>query len=64
MGTWSTLHARRILHAPGAISVHGGFSPGEPRALALRSGVEYFTDWATAALPVFDGFTCLVCPEI
>ena len=29
MGTWRTLHPRRILHAPGAISVHDGFSPGE-----------------------------------
>ena len=44
-----TLHPRRILHAAGAISVHGGFSPGEPRALALRSGAEYYTDWATEA---------------
>ena len=25
MGTWRTLHPRRILHAPGAISVHGSF---------------------------------------
>ena len=25
MGTWRTLHTRRILHAPDANSVHGGF---------------------------------------
>ena len=30
MGTWRTLHPRRILHAPGAFSVHGGVLPGEP----------------------------------
>ena len=26
MGTWSTLHLQRILHAPGGISMHGGVS--------------------------------------
>ena len=25
MATWMTLHPRRILHAPGSISVHGSF---------------------------------------
>ena len=30
-GTWRTIHSRRNLHAPGAIGVHGGVSPGEPR---------------------------------
>ena len=25
MGTWRTLHPRRILHSPGAISVHDSF---------------------------------------
>ena len=29
METWRTLHTRRILHAPGAIRVHGGFSPSD-----------------------------------
>ena len=37
LGIWMTLHARRILHAPGAISVHVSISPGEPRTLVLRS---------------------------
>ena len=30
MGTWRSLHPRQTLLAPGAISVYGGFSPGEP----------------------------------
>ena len=29
MGTWSSLQPPRILQAPDAISVHGGFSPGK-----------------------------------
>ena len=29
MGTWRTLHPRRILYAPGAINEHGGVSPNE-----------------------------------
>ena len=49
MGTWRILRLRQILHAAGAISVHDGFSPGEPRTRALRSGAEDSTDWATAA---------------
>ena len=27
MGTWKTMNPRRILHAPGAISVHDGVLP-------------------------------------
>ena len=46
MGAWRTLHPRRILHAPGAINVHGGFSPGEPRIRELRSRAERSTNWA------------------
>ena len=38
MRTWRTLHQRRILHAPGAISVHGGVSPRDSRTRALRPG--------------------------
>ena len=49
-----TLHPRRILHAPGAISVHGGFSPDESRTRVLRSGAEYSTDWATVAQPTVE----------
>ena len=30
--------------------LNAGFLPGEPRTRALRSGAEYSTDWATAAL--------------
>ena len=48
MGTWRTLHPRRILYAPGVISVHGGVSPGEPRTRALRFGVECLFDLPTA----------------
>ena len=51
LGTWRALHSRRILHAPSAISVHGGFSQGEPQTLVLRSGVEDSTDRATAPPP-------------
>ena len=51
MGTWKTLHPRRILHTSGTISVHDGFSPGKPQTRALRCGTEDSTDWATAALP-------------
>ena len=42
MGTWRTLHTRLILHAPGAISVHGDVSqvslklgPSDPELSAL-----------------------------
>ena len=49
MGTWKTLHLRRILCVPGAISVHGGFSPGKPRTRAIRSRDQDTTDWITAA---------------
>ena len=38
MATWRTLPPRRNLHAPGAINVHGGVSPGEPPIRTLRSG--------------------------
>ena len=41
MGTWRTLHPRRILHATGAISVHGGVLLGESRTRALRSEAEF-----------------------
>ena len=47
MRTWWTLHPRRILHGPGAISVHVGFPPGEPRFRALRYEVADSTDCAT-----------------
>ena len=49
MGTWRTLHPRRILYAPGGISVHGGFSPGEPQIRALRACAEDSTVWAIEA---------------
>ena len=49
MGTWWTLYPRRILHAPGAISVHGGVSPDTPQTRALQSEDKYSADWATAA---------------
>ena len=48
MGTWSTLHPRRILHAPGVITVHGSVSPGESRARDLRSAAECPSILATA----------------
>ena len=47
MVIWRILHLRRILHAPGAISVHGGVSPGEPRYWAHGSGPE----WSAAGPP-------------
>ena len=50
MGTWRALHPRRILHAPGAISVHVGASPDESRTRALRSGAECSSDLPTAEL--------------
>ena len=40
MVTWRTLHPRWISHAPGVISIHGGFLPGKPRACTLRFGAE------------------------
>ena len=40
MGTWRTLRSQRILHAPLAISVHGGVSPGKSQTWSLLSGVE------------------------
>ena len=45
MGTWRTLHPRRILHARGVISVHVGFSPCEPQTWALWSTAEVPTEW-------------------
>ena len=45
---FSPLSKRRILHAPGAISVHGSVSPGKPRTRALRSEAEGSSDLATA----------------
>ena len=57
MSIWRTLHPRRILHAPGAISVHGG--PGEPRTQALRSGAEDSTYWATVAQKLSNEATIL-----
>ena len=36
MGTWRTLHPRRILHAQSAVSVHSGVSPGDSRTRAQR----------------------------
>ena len=46
MGTWKTLHPRKILHATSSISVHGSFHQAslEPG----HSGLELRT-WATAA---------------
>ena len=35
METWRALHPRQILDVPGAISVHGGVSPGEPRTRGI-----------------------------
>ena len=52
MRTWSALHPRRILHVPGAIRIHGGFSPGESQIRALQSGAEYSINWVTAALTI------------
>ena len=49
METWRKLYPLRILHAPGAISVHGGFSSGKPRTWILRYGTEDSTDWAIVA---------------
>ena len=48
--TWRTLHPRRILHASGAINVHGSVTPGEPRTWALRYGAECSADLAIAGL--------------
>ena len=31
MGIWRTLQSQQILHAPGAISMHGNVSAGKPR---------------------------------
>ena len=50
METWRTVHPRWILHAPGAISVHGSISPGEPRTQALRFGAEYSSILATVSI--------------
>ena len=36
MGTWRALYPRKILHAPGAINIHGGVSPAQPRIRALQ----------------------------
>ena len=44
MKTYMELHSRRILHASGAISVHGGVSPGEPRTCVLWSAAECSAD--------------------
>ena len=49
MGTWKTLHPRRILLAPCAITVHGDVSPGDPRTRALRFGAESSADRVTVA---------------
>ena len=45
MGTWRTLHPRRISHAPGAISVHGSVfhtslepGPSGPQMAILPTG--------------------------
>ena len=50
MGTWRTLHLRRILHAASAISVHGSVTPGEPRTRTLQSVAECSADSATAGV--------------
>ena len=52
MGTWGTLHPRRILHAPDAISVHGGISPGEPGTRAFQSRAEGSFDMPTLELKI------------
>ena len=49
MGIRETFHPRRILHAPGAISVHEGVWLDESRTRALLSGAESFADRVTAA---------------
>ena len=54
MKTWRTLQPRRILHASCAIHVHSGFSSGEIRTRALRSGADYSADSSTAALQRYD----------
>ena len=49
-GTSRILHPRRILHAPGAFSVHGSLLvSGELRTWALLSQVQRSTDQATTA---------------
>ena len=50
MGTWRTLHPRRILHTPGAISEHNSFRQAslEPGP-ANRSAAEDSADWITAS---------------
>ena len=50
MRTWRTLHPRRILYEPGAISVHGGISTGEPRTQILWFGAECSADKAAAGI--------------
>ena len=49
MGTWRTLHTRRILQAPDAISVPGNFRQAslDPKSSG-RS--EESIDWATAVI--------------
>ena len=50
MGTWRTLHLRRILLTPSAISVHGSVSPDDPRTRALLPEAKCSADRTTAAL--------------
>ena len=37
MGTWKTMHLRRISHTPGTINIHGGGLSGEFQTQALLS---------------------------
>ena len=47
--TWRIMHPQRILHAPDAISVHGGALPGESRNRVLRSRAQCSANKAIAA---------------
>ena len=68
MGSWKTLYARWILHAPGAIIVHNGLRSEirielEPEALVRDREINLFSDFSSYALglsdtykhPVFEG---------
>ena len=49
-GNLEGLHPLRILHAPGSIWIHGGFSPGKFQTRALQSGAECSTVLVTGLL--------------
>ena len=50
METWRTLHPRRVIHAPGVISVQGDVLSGKPGIRVLRSGAKCSSDFVTAGL--------------